>query len=125
MGLASASARRQECLAPWHSDRDGVLHSIGRLYGPSSPRHGMQAQLVPLRPQTGAQSLVQSICHLLALIGLCRGQSEHLPIRLLPRPRYCVSPPLHRRHRPHGLIPRPHATHHLLSPVGVRDEGSR
>jgi hypothetical protein len=77
-GLATTSARCQECLPPWHPDKDGVLLSVGRLYGPDSLRHGLQAQLVPLQPQAGSSSLIQSLRHLLALIGLRREASSRL-----------------------------------------------
>jgi hypothetical protein len=82
--------------------------------GPGSPRHGLQAQEVPLRPQAGSPSLVQSLRHLLALTGLCRGQGGHLRVRLSSWPGYCV-PPLRRQHCPHGLLPRPPVARHLLS----------
>jgi hypothetical protein len=36
-GLASALTRRQECLPPWHSDGDSVLHSAGWLCGLDAP----------------------------------------------------------------------------------------
>jgi hypothetical protein len=48
--------------------------------------------------------LTLSLCHLLAVTGLCRGQGGDLPGRLPPLPRYRV-PPLRGRHRPHDLLP--------------------
>lgn len=75
-----------------------------------------------LRPQEGAPSLVQSLCCLLALTGICQGQGGYLHVRLPSRPGYCV-PPLSRQCRPHGLLPLPPAAHHPLPPTG--DEGPR
>jgi hypothetical protein len=78
-------------------DRDGVLFSVGGLCGPGSPRHGLQPQRAPLRSQAGSTRLVQSLRHLLALIGLCRGQGRHLSVHLPLWHEYCL-PPLRRRH---------------------------
>jgi hypothetical protein len=41
--------------------------------GPGSLRHGLQTQPVSLQSQVGSPRLVQSLRHLLALTGLCRG----------------------------------------------------
>jgi hypothetical protein len=51
MDMVGASARCQECLPPWHYDKDGVLLSADGLCGPGSFRHGLQTQSVPLWSQ--------------------------------------------------------------------------
>jgi hypothetical protein len=72
---------------------------------PCSPRHGLQAQQVPLRPQAGPPGLVQSLRHLLVFAGFRRGQVGHVPVHPPSRLRYSTPPPLRRRHRPHRLLP--------------------
>jgi hypothetical protein len=121
-GLVGPPARREERLPPRHPNGDGLLHSTRWVCRPCSPRHGLQAQQVPLRPQAGPPGLVQSLRHFLVLAGFRRSQVEHVSVPPPSRPRHCL-PPLRRRCSAHRLLSWAPASHHLLSPAGVRDEG--
>jgi hypothetical protein len=104
LGLAGPSARREECLPQRHPDGEGLLHLARWVCRPCSPRHGLQAQQVPLRTQEGPPGLVQSLRHLLVFAGLRRSQVGHIHVPSPSRPMHCIPPPLRRRYHAHRLL---------------------
>jgi hypothetical protein len=75
-GLASPPARREERLPPWHPDGDGLLHSARWVCRPCSPRHGLQAQHVPLRPQAGPRAWYSRFATFLCSQGFVEAKSD-------------------------------------------------
>ena len=66
--------------------------------------------------------MVLSFCHFLVFAGFRRSQVGHVSVPPTSWPRHCL-PPLRRRCSAHRLLSWAPASHHLLSPAGVRDEG--
>jgi hypothetical protein len=120
--LGDPSARRQECLSPWHSDGDCLLQPAHRLRRHRSPGSGLSAEPLPLRPQAGIASLVQPLRLLLFLHRLRRAQVGYVTLHL-PTWRGHRLPPLHRRHCAHDIHRRSPTADDHRPQTGVCDEG--
>jgi hypothetical protein len=75
-GLAGPLARCEECLPPRHPDGDGLLHTTCWVCRSRSPRHGLQAQQVPLRPQAGPQTWYSNFATFLCSQGFVEARSD-------------------------------------------------
>jgi hypothetical protein len=78
---------------------------------------------LPLWPQEGTTSLVQSLHRLPGLHRFRRGQVGHITLHLPTGRGHHIPPPLHRRHCAHGIHRRSPTAHDHCPPTGVCDEG--
>jgi hypothetical protein len=74
--------------------RDGLLQLAHRLHRLRSNGSGLSAEPLPVRPQAGTAGLVQSLCLLLGLLRLRRGQVEHVPVHPSAQRRHRLPPAL-------------------------------
>jgi hypothetical protein len=107
-----------------HSDKDSLLQPAHRLHRLRTPGSGMPAELLPIRPQAGTTSLVQSLRLLIGLPWLRQGQVKHVPVHPTVWRRHRLPPPaLRRRHRPHDIQCRSSSAHDRRPSLRVHDEG--
>jgi hypothetical protein len=69
----------------------------------SSSKSGLPTEPLPVWPQAGNASLVQSLCLPLGLPQLRRGQVGHVPFHLSTQRQHRLPTALRRRHRDHGV----------------------
>jgi hypothetical protein len=74
--LGDPSARRQECLSPWHSDGDCLLQPAHRLRRHRSPGSGLSAEPLPLRPQQASRAWYSRFASYFSSIGFVEPKSD-------------------------------------------------